>query len=96
MIDYNKRKYWKLMNYLKYESRAFFDDEIKSILDELSSHMLSSTIKISKDTILYRSQLGCNYDDEGIEIPYPPARMFPLEKEASEGRANPKGISYLC
>ena len=95
LIDYFEREYWKLMNYLKYDSRVFFNEEIKSILNELSYHMESSKIDLPKETILYRSQLGCEFDDKGIEIPYPPLRMFPLEKAAAEGRANPKGIPYL-
>jgi hypothetical protein len=95
MVEYMERKYWKLMNYLRYDSSVFFNDEIKAILNEVGYHMDSTKVNLSKDSILYRSQLGCDFDDDGIPIPYPALRMFPLEKSATEGRANPKGIPYL-
>ena len=54
---------------------------------------------IPESTILWRAQIGhdwrsVNVDDEQSEetCPYSPERMKPLTYQASEGRANPKGI----
>lgn len=52
---------------------------------------------------LWRAQLGCEWVPEYQNGEYiddmpqslPPKRMIPLEDRASDGRANPKGISVL-
>jgi len=50
---------------------------------------------------LWRAQLGHHWhqedDDPGhvVEVPHCPSRMRPRQGRATEGRANPKGISVL-
>ena len=56
--------------------------------------------RLRAGTIVWRAQLGgasMVIDDQGneISIPFGPERMKPRPGRASEGRANPKGISYL-
>lgn len=53
-------------------------------------------------TLVFRAQLGHDWEtegegDESFEVPGPfgPERMLPLRNAASEGRANPKGISCV-
>jgi RES domain-containing protein len=58
---------------------------------------------VTAGSCLWRSQLGNDWRPEYQEgeyiddIPYPftTQRMIPLKNEASEGRANPKGIPFL-
>jgi hypothetical protein len=58
---------------------------------------------IPKGSRLYRAQLGCGdrpviQDGEHIDDenwPYKPKRMFPIKGKSFEGRANPRGITYL-
>ncbi|WP_205747717.1 RES family NAD+ phosphorylase [Desulforhopalus sp. IMCC35007] len=58
---------------------------------------------IKKGSHLWRAQLGHSWKPEyqddiligDLPAPYPSERMLPLRHEASEGRANPKGIPYL-
>lgn len=52
---------------------------------------------------MWRAQLGHGWESpyagaestDYLPVPFPPERMKPLIGEAAEGRANPKGISYL-
>ena len=58
---------------------------------------------LAKEQILWRAQLGCDWEpiyeeDEYIDdrpTPHPPKKMKPLSGRANEGRANPKGIPCL-
>lgn len=48
--------------------------------------------KIEKDTILFRSRIN----DNGSDVPFPKNEMSaPPQRQATAGRANPQGISFL-
>lgn len=67
---------------------------LSAVLD--SSH--SRRKQIAAGTSVWRAQVGNDWrsgDDEDNACPFPPQRMKPLAYQASEGRANPKGIPYL-
>jgi RES domain len=58
--------------------------------------------RVKKDSIFWRAQLGHDLrvgetaDYRQLEeVAFPPPRMRPREKRATEGRANPKGIPCL-
>lgn len=85
------------------ESRYIHDDEVLEFLSTLWETSSSRIDEITKNSLLWRAQLGCDYrpyHDEGVhvcdeEVPYSENRMKPLPDRASEGRANPKGIPHL-
>lgn len=63
----------------------------------------SREVKLSAGKVLWRAQIGsrdwARTDEEGHEwvedVPYAPERMKPLLRSPSEGRVNPRGITYL-
>jgi len=79
------------------------DETSIAFLEAVTSSCESRTEHISSGTPLWRAQEGCNwrpefYEGEHItDVPAPldPERMKPLRDQASEGRANPKGIPFL-
>lgn len=86
-----------------HESRFIHDDETNDFLKAIIDTSDARTHWISKGQILWRAQLG-NEKKKNIDknklvseevLPYTSERMKPLIGEASEGRANPKGIPYL-
>lgn len=84
-------------------NRYLFSKESKDFLDTVRFTSKNKTEKIPEGSILWRAQLGHSWEPliqhdvhiDDIPSPFPPERMKPLENEATEGRANPKGISYL-
>ena len=98
------QSYWKFQAAVTNSSRYIFDEETKQFLAEVLETCKSRQGVIKKGAIFWRSQIGGDtrpvYDDDGNEIadescPHPAERMKPLKFEASEGRANPKGIPCL-
>lgn len=98
------QSYWKFRNAVTNSSRYIFDEETDRFLAEVLETCKPRQRTIKKGAIFWRSQLGSDTrpvcDDDGNEIadepcPHPVDRMKPLKFSASEGRANPKGISYL-
>ncbi len=97
------RSYWKFRHAVKNKSRFILDDESKDFLKAVEDTCVNRIKTIPISGSLWRSQIGCNYepfyqDDihiDDIPVPFPFARMKPLNNSASEGRANPKGIPYL-
>lgn len=98
------KSYWRFRSAVANSSRYIFDEETEYFLAEVLKTCKKRQRTIKKGSIFWRSQLGGDtrplYDDEGNEIadepcPYSLERMCPLKFAASEGRANPKGISYL-
>lgn len=97
-------KYWNsFINKVKYSNRFFVDEDI----DRLLSFLLLSTEVIQKKTEFYRARLlsPTNYKDLKIEtneqgdknlLALTESKMkSPPKGDASSGRANPAGISYL-
>lgn len=95
MIEYNKRPYYILANELLHGSRFIHSENVLKIFDVISKHMPEKMVVMVPKSILWRSQLGCIYSEEGYPQPYCKTRMFPQELKASEGRANPKGIPCI-
>lgn len=85
-------------------SRYKRDSEDQEFLETLrrQAHSELRTV-LAKGTVLWRAQPGhsCEPTFEGNQYigdfpaPHEPQRMKPLLDRAKEGRANPKGISYL-
>ena len=85
------------------ENRYFHDNDVQQFLDFIASHFPERVLTLPKDKQLWRAQLGCDTERElhnGVEygevsVPWKPARMIPDPLRVREGRANPRGISYL-
>ena len=86
------------------KSRYVFGPTVTKFLDAIISTGEKRAIHIPKDRIFFRDQRGCDgrpildeneehMDDE--DWPYSKERMFPIKGKATEGRANPGGISYI-
>lgn len=88
---------------VKRKNRYIYDSDVKDFLQTVLETSKSRIEEIKEESILWRSQLGYNWEPyyEGKEhvddVPcaFVPERMKPLQNSASEGRANPKGIPYL-
>jgi len=97
------QSYYNFERTVKTQNRYFRDSEIEEFLQTILDTIGSRKNDLPKDRYLWRAQLGHEwvpyYEEEqyiaDIPGPYPPKRMVPLQNEASEGRANPKGIPYL-
>lgn len=85
------------------ENRYFRDQNIEQFLKTILVTSKNKKLDLPKKRYLWRAQLGHDWrpiyqEDELIAdepAPFPPSRMKPLNHEAAEGRANPKGIPYL-
>lgn len=89
---------------VKRNSRFFYDADIEEFFQTILETSKSREENVPAGTILYRSQIGHDwepyYNDKNvhvadIECPVDNARMKPLAAIAQEGRANPKGIPFL-
>src|SRR5208337_4985358 len=85
------------------KNRFFYDTEIEDFLQTILETSKSRLETIPKDAVLWRSQLGHDWEPQYEEdvymgdwpCPFRIARMKPMAYAAYEGRANPKGIPYL-
>jgi hypothetical protein len=85
-------------NEVKTQHRYILSKEGQDFLHGLIDEMNVKSENISKDTRLFRSQLGFIEEyDEGTRFRscYEAERMIPLKHQAKEGRINPKGIPVL-
>lgn len=88
---------------VKKQNRYFRNDVIEKFLQTVLGTSEKRKRKLPGKSYLWRAQLGHAWEPyyqykeyvDDIPTPYPPQRMAPLVNEAPEGRANPKGISYL-
>lgn len=83
---------------LKFKNRFIHSTEVINFLNNIERTLPSRERNLPFGTILYRAQLGINeIESEGGVIlkGHPPQRMKPIPRKGKEGRANPKGISYL-
>lgn len=100
--------YYQFKEYPTKKNRYILDFEVKDFLAGFSTNFLQHESIISVGTIFYRAQKGCDwepiyqYDEDNekkyIDVkpaPYSEVRMRPRAEFAREGRANPKGISYM-
>lgn len=97
------------MDYLNFAAdvtggyRYIHSKKVENFLAILLKTSDALEISINKNCILYRAQLGNSYRDilDSEEVvhqepaPFPKERMKPLRFQATEGRANPKGIPFL-
>jgi hypothetical protein len=97
------RSFWKFEQATKNQTRYVHAPEVEAFLDTVLQTTEKRIEVIAQEQILWRAQLGCDWEpiyEKGEYIddnptPQPPERMKPLSGRASEGRANPKGIPYL-
>jgi hypothetical protein len=98
------RSYQEFARRVRRARRYVWPNEVQAFLDTVFATLRDRDLKISQGTILYRAQLGIDYDplvDEGgIEIGeeahgFGSVRMKPLADRAKEGRVNPAGIPVL-
>ena len=97
------QSYFHFQKYVKNFNRFFLDNKNKQFFEALKETCNSRIIDFKKGNNLWRAQLGYRnrpYYQDGehvTDIPYPvdTKRMKPIKDQAFEGRANPKGISYL-
>lgn len=83
---------------VKHENRYVHSGEVKEFLFNIKKSLPARERSLAAGSILFRSQIGYDeYEDEGqlIITGLPRERMKPIPLKGYEGRANPKGISYL-
>ncbi len=88
------QSYWIFERAVKKEFRYFRNEFIEKFLQTVLETSEKRKKKLPEKSYLWRAQLGHEWYQD-IPAPYRPERMVPLVNEASEGRVNPKGISYL-
>jgi RES domain len=96
------RSYWDFSHSVSREWRYIRNSEQEEFLTAVLDTSNSRKENVPQDTILYRAQIGHDVDTVDVDnepweepCPFSPDRMKPLKYQASEGRANPKGIPYL-
>ena len=83
---------------VKYKNRFVHSPFVVEFLNNIRATLPLRKTILPASSILYRSQLGYReYEQDGeiIVAGYKPDRMKPIPFKSAEGRANPKGISYL-
>ena len=97
------RSYWDFEHATKQRTRYVRDPETEAFLQAVQHAGERHAEIIPADRFLWRAQLGCNWESVheneehlyDIPAPYSPERMKPLMGQATEGRANAKGIPCL-
>lgn len=98
------KSFWDFSCEVKRKNRFLYDDATSDFLETLFATSKKKEKIIQKETILWRAQIGGieretkDIDGNVITIeegPLQPKRMKPLANMFIEGRANPRGISYL-
>jgi hypothetical protein len=98
------RSYREFARRVRHTRRFVWEPEVRAFLDTVSATLKGRDVKISDGTLLYRAQLGIDYDpvtdEDGNQIGEEPhgfgsVRMKPLSNRAKEGRVNPAGINVL-
>ena len=76
--------------------------EQEEFLKTVAATSYSRSITMKAGCVLWRVQLGHDWQEEQqdgqsfeVQAAHPPSRMKPLAEKASDGRANPKGITCL-
>jgi len=89
--------YWDYERSIRSDNRYIYSSDIQEFLDTVLDTSKNRWKKISKNTSLWRAQIGCQepFGGHGDSAPLPFERMKPRDDQAVEGRANPKGIPYL-
>ncbi len=94
--------YRKFDRAVRREFRYARTPEQEEFLKTVATTSRSRSITMEAGCVLWRAQLGYNWREEQqdgqsfeVQAAHPPARMKPLAEKASDGRANPKGITCL-
>ena len=83
---------------VKFKNRFVHSPEVAEFLFNIKRTLPDREISLAANSILYRGQVGyIEYESEGqlIIAGFPKNRMKPIPRKGKEGRANPRGISYL-
>lgn len=83
---------------VKNSARYIYSDKVNNLLSAIKDSLPDRSKNFPERTVMFRSQLGYaeNYLEDCIEITgHPVKRMKPISGEATEGRANSKGIPVL-
>lgn len=83
---------------VKSKFRFIHSPEVKEFLANIKETLPDRARPLALGTILFRSQIGYEtYESQGqtVACGHPSERMKPKRNNSHEGRANPKGISYL-
>jgi len=97
------RSYWNFHHSVLNKGRYIRTEESEAFLNAVLETSAKREKVIEANTILWRAQLGHDYQPhfeggqyvDDIPCPFDPDRMKPLKNEATEGRVNPKGMPYL-
>jgi len=97
------QSYRQFARRVKLERRYFRDAELERFCKTVIATSVKRTRRLDEGTVLCRSQRGeyegpsrpGEIDNDDQPFPLLPPRMIPRHNRALEGRANPKGISYL-
>jgi hypothetical protein len=92
------RSFWDFSESINRKWRFVQSREQQEFLSTVLETSLTRHEQILEGAFLWRAQLGHDWlpdNDEDNMCPFPPERMKPLPYQASEGRANPKGMPYL-
>ena len=96
------RSYQDFERSVQQDRRYVRSTESEDFLSAIRATAAARKVSLKKHDIFYRAQLGHDWRDEGrdnerfeVECALPPERMKPHSDQASEGRANPKGIPCL-
>ncbi len=86
-------------NYLRLENRHCLDEKQKNFVERIIKSASERVEEIPKDSTFWRARLGMDYSLKNNKIsggPLAANKMnAPVPGYCLEGRANPKGISYL-
>jgi hypothetical protein len=108
--DASKPEFASLYSYsnfarlIRHQSRYVWDETVTQFLETVKATVRDRDVQIPKGRCFFRAQLGIDwrpiYDDEGNETHEEPdgfgsVRMKPRPNQATEGRANPAGVSML-
>ncbi len=83
---------------VKFKNRFVHSDVVSEFLSNIKRTLPMRERSVAERSILYRGQIGYEeYESEGQTIisGFTASRMKPAQYKGKEGRANPKGISYL-
>jgi hypothetical protein len=98
------QSYWRFAEFITTQRRFSRDVEQTEFLEAVLQTSVLRQELVEARGILWRAQRGHEMrmetgfgagEDEEHPSPFGPERMKPLANRACEGRANPKGISYL-
>jgi RES domain-containing protein len=87
--------YEKFSRRIRFGRRYVWPRETRAFLDTVLATLKDRDRKITKGVILYRAQIGVDYDKEEAPLGFGAARMKPLANRAKQGRVNVPGIPVL-